>query len=601
MLRAARPLRFLRRFKSLKRVVQTLVTAAAPLAYTVLIAVVLMLMFAILGVSLLKGRYHWCPDDTTSTLDEAACNAAASWDDGNTPTLARGWSPRPINFDNSLEAMLALFFIAMSWGWGELMQIAMDSTAPGEPPEKDGSRGFAVFFIVWYILGNFMLVNIFVGVLTDSYNRVVVLELNPTDETGDDDDLNLAVARGRGKANTEKMIVALKGQHGEETSEAGTKADQENFLFVFVTHMRFEILINIVILLNVVAMAIEHHGQSEDLSSILDLTELCFASIFALEALLKLCGMGPVKYWNSGWNRFDLFLVITSIVQVVLQSISADMFNATVSRHSLLRNHRLRLCVQILRVLRLVRIARLLRLLRLSQGLQSLLSALEAALVQIVNILALMGIIWFMYAAAGMEIYGKIECPHEVYPCLALNERTNFSNFLRSSLTLVQIFSGDTTLQIFLDTLRVSPQCDDSPTCKYGGNCCSSAGLSAFYFISFGLLSQLILVNVIVAMMLSNLTSSLAALHAREILEATNNVTWEDSKLRRMADVLPTDFDNPMDAEENPALDGVEIAQEPSPKQQASNSAKVHPADDAGITHNTFEKTTDRLKGAGVI
>ena len=241
MLRAARPLRFLRRFKNLKRVVQTLVAAAAPLAYTVIIAVVLLLMFSILGVSLMKGRFHWCPDDTTQTLDELACNAASTSDDGIEPTLARGWSARPLNFDNSPEGMLTLYFIAMSWGWGELMQIAMDSTPPGLPPEVDGARGFCFFFVAWYILGNFMLVNIFVGVLADSYNRVLVLEMNPIDEAADEEDLALVVARGRNKAENEKMFDALKGQHGEESAEAGTKSEKRNFLFVCVTHMRFEV------------------------------------------------------------------------------------------------------------------------------------------------------------------------------------------------------------------------------------------------------------------------------------------------------------------------------------------------------------------------
>ena len=127
------------------------------------------------------------------------------------------------------------------------------------------------------------------------------------------------------------MIDALKGQHGEESAEAGTKSEKRNFLFVCVTHMRFEVVINVVILLNVATMATEHHNQSQGLTSMLEMTELAFAGIFALEALLKLCGLGPVKYWQSGWNRFDLFLVITSIAQVTLTELSLDLFNATVS------------------------------------------------------------------------------------------------------------------------------------------------------------------------------------------------------------------------------------------------------------------------------
>lgn len=45
---------------------------------------------------------------------------------------------------------------------------------------------------------------------------------------------------------------------------------------------------------------------------------LVFTIIFILEAVLKIIAFNLDGFWNSGWNRFDLFVVISSIVDIIL-------------------------------------------------------------------------------------------------------------------------------------------------------------------------------------------------------------------------------------------------------------------------------------------
>lgn len=49
-----------------------------------------------------------------------------------------------------------------------------------------------------------------------------------------------------------------------------------------------------------------------------------FTSVFALEAVLKIIGLGWSNYWRPVWNKFDLFLVFTSLLDVIVSVMSVN-------------------------------------------------------------------------------------------------------------------------------------------------------------------------------------------------------------------------------------------------------------------------------------
>nr|XP_006813132.1 PREDICTED: voltage-dependent T-type calcium channel subunit alpha-1H-like [Saccoglossus kowalevskii] len=73
-------------------------------------------------------------------------------------------------------------------------------------------------------------------------------------------------------------------------------------------------------------------------------------------------------------------------------------------------------------------------------------------------------------------------------------------------LTLFRISTGDNWNGIMKDTLRTAPACDDSSECEK--NCCASPILSPIYFVSFVLMAQFVLVNVVVAVLMKHLEES---------------------------------------------------------------------------------------------
>lgn len=57
-------------------------------------------------------------------------------------------------------------------------------------------------------------------------------------------------------------------------------------------------------------MGIEYHNQPEELTVIVEISNVVFSAIFAVEMLLKIIAEGPFKYISNGFNVFDGVIVI---------------------------------------------------------------------------------------------------------------------------------------------------------------------------------------------------------------------------------------------------------------------------------------------------
>ena len=85
---------------------------------------------------------------------------------------------------------------------------------------------------------------------------------------------------------------------------------------------KFELAIVVLILLNMVAMAVEHYRQSQAYTDALDIMNIIFTTIFTLEAAVKIIGM-RWHYFRRAWNVFDFIIVILSIL-----GMNKDLYSA---------------------------------------------------------------------------------------------------------------------------------------------------------------------------------------------------------------------------------------------------------------------------------
>ena len=120
MLRVLRPLRAINRAKGLKHVVQCVIVAVKTIGNIVLVTVLLLFMFAVIGVQLFKGKFWMCSD--RAKLDEENCQGEFfvykdGVMEGATAVEQRLWTRNEFHYDNVLRAMLTLFVVATFEGW----------------------------------------------------------------------------------------------------------------------------------------------------------------------------------------------------------------------------------------------------------------------------------------------------------------------------------------------------------------------------------------------------------------------------------------------------------------------------------------------------
>lgn len=91
------------------------------------------------------------------------------------------------------------------------------------------------------------------------------------------------------------------------------------YIKIMVDHKYFQQGILLAILINTFSMGIEYHEQPEYLTVIVEMSNIVFSAIFAVEMLLKVVAEGPFGYVANGFNVFDGIIVILRFVLFSLQ------------------------------------------------------------------------------------------------------------------------------------------------------------------------------------------------------------------------------------------------------------------------------------------
>lgn len=251
------------------------------------------------------------------------------------------------------------------------------------------------------------------------------------------------------------------------------------------TSRLFQIFITTVILLASALVGVETYPEIEKQhQKLLDRLDHIIIAIFTIEILLKVIAEGkrPWRYFQDPWNVFDFLIVAVCFLPFDNQYVT---------------------------VLRLVRLLRALRLLSAFPKLQVLVSAIFKSLPSMGYVWLLMGLLFYVYAVAGVLLFGK-------------NDPLHFGNLSSSLLSLFQV----STLEGWPDILNVQLYgCD-----KYGydnfKNLCVAPSVASWapaYFISFILLGTFILVNLFVGVVLNGLEEARAELADQKFRESHEN------------------------------------------------------------------------------
>ncbi|XP_062137719.1 uncharacterized protein LOC133847019 isoform X11 [Drosophila sulfurigaster albostrigata] len=464
LLRSLRPLRVINRAPGLKLVVQTLLSSLRPIGNIVLICCTFFIIFGILGVQLFKGTFFYCEGENIKNVRNAdECRRIP----GNV------WTNRKYNFDDLGKALMSLFVLSSRDGWVNIMYTGLDAVGVDQQPIVNYNEWRLLYFIAFILLVGFFVLNMFVGVVVENFHRC-------REEQEKEEKIRRAAKRA--------LQMEKKRRRMHEPPYYTNYSPTRMFVHNVVTSKYFDLAIAAVIGLNVVTMAMEYYMMPKPLQYALKIFNYFFTAVFILEANMKLVALGWRLYLKDRWNQLDVGIVLLSIVGIVLEELETNIIPINPT---------------IIRVMRVLRIARVLKLLKMAKGIRALLDTVMQALPQVGNLGLLFFLLFFIFAALGVELFGRLECSDEI-PCQGLGEHAHFANFGMAFLTLFRVATGDNWNGIMKDTLR--DNCDDAADCVR--NCCVSSVIAPIFFVIFVLMAQFVLVNVVVAVLMKHLEES---------------------------------------------------------------------------------------------
>ncbi|KAK0162142.1 hypothetical protein PV327_008504 [Microctonus hyperodae] len=533
--RVLRPLRLVSGVPSLQVVLNSILRAMVPLLHIALLVLFVIIIYAIIGLELFSGKMHkTCRNNQT---DEVMDDPHPCGDSGyQCSTIApeyycsrqywEGPNNGITNFDNFGLAMLTVFQCITLEGWTDVLYDIEDAM---------GSTWQWIYFISMVILGAFFVMNLILGVLSGEFSK----EREKAKARGDfhklrekqqiEDDLRgyldwITQAEDIEPEADEmpQMQDGKQRQQNEMESTDRLEGDEEGIQQVSlwtrkqrdfervnrrmrracrkaVKSQAFYWLIIVLVFLNTGVLATEHYRQPDWLDNFQEYTNMFFIALFSMEMMLKMYSLGFQGYFVSLFNRFDCFVVIGSISEMILTRTKV-MPGLGIS------------------VLRCVRLLRVFKVTKYWRSLSNLVASLLNSIQSIASLLLLLFLFIVIFALLGMQVFGgKFN-----FDDLQDKPRSNFDSFWQSLLTVFQILTGEDWNAVMYVGIRA-----------YGG-VASQGILACVYFIILFICGNYILLNVFLAIAVDNLADaeSLTAIEKEAEEEAEKNKSHSGSPAR---------------------------------------------------------------------
>nr|XP_046192715.1 voltage-dependent T-type calcium channel subunit alpha-1H-like [Oncorhynchus gorbuscha] len=443
--------------------------------------------------SLFKGKFYLCEGPDTRNISTKADCLLANY----------RWTRRKYNFDNLGQALMSLFVLSCKDGWVNIMYDGLDAVGVDQQPVRNHNPWMLLYFISFLLIVSFFVLNMFVGVVVENFHKCRQDQEEEEQRLREEKRLKILEKKRRSKE-----------KDGAEAQQRPYYADYSPVrlsIHTLCTSHYLDLFITVIIGINVVTMSMEHYNQPQYLEEALKYCNYLFTCIFIIETLLKLVAFGLHRFFKDRWNQLDLAIVLLSIMGITLEELKM--------------NASLPINPTIIRIMRVLRIARVLKLLKMATGMRALLDTVMQALPQVGNLGLLFMLLFFIYAALGVELFGKLEC-NDSNPCEGLSRHATFENFGMAFLTLFRVSTGDNWNGIMKDTLR---------ECRPEERSCLTylPLMSPVYFVTFVLMAQFVLVNVVVAVLMKHLEESNK--EAKEDAEMDAEIALEMERARRLS------------------------------------------------------------------
>ena len=413
-IRLLRAFKVTRYWKSLQRLLQSLISSIEAIASLLVLLFLFLGIFALLGTQLYGGKFI---ERKFPGVD--------------------GVVKSRMHFDSFFNSFFSCFQILTGEDWNTIWYDGI--IAFGGPPHSPLSVIMSLYYIILFIFGNYILLNVFLAIAVDSLAGGEEEEVEKDEggeeavpgeeEKGDDvsdvgatEDVDIEAEELSNKyASEEEMsprdedegFIEGKASDEEKSSEelvrgSGSPSEEklpipEGYVFFILSPKnKFRVLcynfINNTIISNFLLCCILISSASlaaEDpldanskRNRVLGYFDYFFTTVFTLEIMLKILAYGAVQrggYMRSAANLLDILVVGVSLVSILFAGVAGD--------------------VSVLKILRVLRVLRPLRAIQRAKGLKTVIQAVIVSVSSIQNIVMVTVLLQFMFAVIGVQLF----------------------------------------------------------------------------------------------------------------------------------------------------------------------------------------------------
>lgn len=266
--------------------------------------------------------------------------------------------------------MISLFVLQSTEGWVTMMYEGMDVTYIDFLPEKNANVMGSLYFMVSIMLFNLFFLNLYVGVVTDTFNRQKEM-LSRNHELPDET-----------KEWVETQLLIMKSKPKIKHIKTGSFI--RDFFLELVRSHKFENFIMWCILANTIVLSLTWVGQPEWTIKIVLYGNEILSIIFLFECLFKMYAF-RLNYFKDPWNVFDFVIVFGGYAFAL---IGGSVKNTS-------------------SVLRCFKIGRIFRIAESTKNLNTIFKTLINTLPSLGSVGVLLILLFFMYAIIGCNYFAS--------------------------------------------------------------------------------------------------------------------------------------------------------------------------------------------------
>ena len=404
IVRVLRPLRAVQRFPALQQVIESMLAAMKNIWALGLVVLLFLFCFAVLGVTLFKGRFNFCTDESIRMKADCVGTYTAYGFNNISSIEPREWKLHRLNFDNTGRAAETLFAIITMEEAPTVWQHAFDSTEIDEGPLLNNRREVMIYFVVYLYGMALFFLNIAMAVVVVSFSNHADHRLTQV---------------GLTKTHAECLRYALNVDQPVDRLIA-----KRHWMSVkIIESPKFDYFMLGLVGVNVIVLLMTFDGQSDEYGAALEVANLVFIGIFTLEACVKIFILNPYHYFRDRWNVFDFAIVTAGIVDIALGDSVSFVF------------------LRMLRAFRLIKVFQ-------TKKIRFLFETFLKAMSTVPFILAIMFLCFYIYAIIGMNLFGQLPIDEDT----SIHRYNNFRDFGSSMLVLFRTMTGEAWQDMLADT-----------------------------------------------------------------------------------------------------------------------------------------------------